>query len=75
LYPYGDCSQDTSYYKNPKTHLNEVALNLIPYPQNNIITIGIYEMGNPAPIGYLSSSSECVDCSIRGATKPPPFWK
>ncbi|HJP64120.1 MAG TPA: DUF4249 domain-containing protein [Mucilaginibacter sp.] len=27
------------------------------------------------PIGFYSSSQECVDCTIRGTNKMPPYWK
>jgi hypothetical protein len=27
------------------------------------------------PIGFYASSQECVDCTIRGTNKMPPYWK
>jgi hypothetical protein len=31
---------------------------------------------NPlSPEGYLTTSRECADCTIRGSITPPPYWK
>jgi len=27
------------------------------------------------PAGYLTTSRECADCTIRGSITPPPYWK
>jgi hypothetical protein len=69
------CSQDSSYYSQPGTHINQVKMFLVPLANANIITTAFYMNADPAPIGYLSSDLECVDCTIRGVTKPPAFWK
>jgi hypothetical protein len=39
-------------------------------------TLLITEFGSPFPIGYLTSSSECIDCRFMGGTlTKPSFWE
>jgi hypothetical protein len=71
-YPYA-CSQDTNYYVDPHSFRNTVALNLIPFPDSIIPTTPLGSFQNP--IGFLSSSRECTDCTIRGSKTPPVFWR
>jgi hypothetical protein len=75
LYPYA-CGTDSNYYFNPKTHEPEVQINLIPLPPTQLITQAFFLPGPVnMPSGYLGSTSECVDCTIRGTTIKPGFWK
>jgi len=37
--------------------------------------IGGYGPNPLSPAGYLITSRECADCTIRGTITPPPFWK
>jgi len=71
-YPY-ECGVDTLYYSHPKTGANDVAYFLIPGVE--IPIAGIFVIGNPKPIGYTASTSSCVDCTLRGSTQQPDFWK
>jgi len=79
-YPY-TCQQDTELYCAPNYCRNDVLLNLIPLTSPLIPTTEIcdakYPCGNPylPPPGYLASTPECVDCTLRGTKTPPPFWK
>jgi hypothetical protein len=71
-YPY-PCQIDSDYYVHPKSNVNDVALNLIPLTS---LSIPIQPWPNIYfPIGWLASSIPCVDCTIRGTTTEPPFWK
>lgn len=73
-YPY-DCAADTEWFDQPKTHLNMVAQNLIPLGSSEIPIDEFYGKGGPAPLGFLGADIDCVDCTIRGTTKQPSFWK
>jgi hypothetical protein len=71
-YPYV-CSVDTELYCAPPYCINYVARYLIPPP---FILIPTTVIGNArTPAGFMASTRECVDCTIRGTTTPPPFWK
>ena len=38
-------------------------------------TFLVYPYGTPTTIGYVSSSSECMDCRVKGGvTQKPDFW-
>ena len=71
-YPY-ECEVDSFFYSHPKTGTNDVALFLIPGVE--IPIAGIFAIGNPKPIGYTGSTSTCIDCTLRGSTQQPDFWK
>ncbi|HWZ15986.1 MAG TPA: DUF4249 domain-containing protein [Mucilaginibacter sp.] len=65
-YPY-DCSLDTAKVGTPDYS------NLIVNPG---IFYAIDAIGPPlSPSGYLYTTRECADCTIRGSKAPPPFWK
>ena len=72
VYPY-TCQIDTEWYKDPHTGQNDVAANLIPLT-SSFIPVSAYP--NTVFISaFLSSDAECTDCTIRGTTAMPPFWK
>jgi len=75
IYPY-TCSQDTALFVNARTGANDVEADLVPLPNDDIPTLAVYDPTSPSqtPIGFLYSTIECVDCSIRGTTKQPSFW-
>lgn len=72
-YPYA-CEQDSNYYDHPISHHNDVA-DLIPLPSAVMITRPFFFNSSPNPAGFFSTSFECGDCTIRGTTKQPAFWK
>ncbi len=71
-YPYS-CEQDSLLYCYTKACINEVAAQLIPlnsmYNPTSVIT------KNGLILGYMGSSIECTDCTIRGSITAPSFWK
>jgi hypothetical protein len=71
-YPYG-CGVDTLFYSHPKTGVNDVALFLIPGVE--IPISAIFSPPNPKPIAYTASTTFCIDCTLRGRTQQPDFWK
>jgi hypothetical protein len=75
-YPY-DCSIDSNLFCRPQAMqcLNEVEQNLIPLNSDNIPLTAIIIAPSPAVVGYTSSSIECTDCTIRGTTVQPAFWR
>lgn len=73
-YPY-DCEADSLFYYNVNSHQNQVAQSLIPLPAS-YLPIQAFVVGmDVSPSGYLASSPECVDCTIRGTKIQPAFWK
>jgi hypothetical protein len=73
IYPY-DCQQDTALFQGPYG-INQVEGTLVSNPGALIPTSAVYKSGVIGPIGYLYSSPECVDCTIRGGLKPPAWWQ
>ncbi|MGZ3763204.1 MAG: DUF4249 domain-containing protein [Mucilaginibacter sp.] len=71
IYPY-DCKQDTALYVNKQGN-NDVQAVLVNPPIVYIPTSAIIVRG--AIVGYLYSSPECADCTLRGTTQPPWFWQ
>ena len=71
VYPY-DCVQDTALLSGAQGH-NEVQEDLINPPLVYIPTSAITVNGGI--IGYLYSSPECADCTLRGVTYPPYWWQ
>jgi len=74
IYPY-TCQQDTVLYCAGNSCINEVQQELVPLNNPTIPTTGICPCNPPPPVGYLASSQQCVDCTIRGSKTPPPFWR
>ena len=72
IYPY-TCEQDTALYRD-KTGTNQVQNALINPPIDYFATSAITASGGGI-IGYLYSTRECVDCTLRGTTQTPPFWQ
>lgn len=72
IYPY-TCEQDTALY-NDKTGTNQVQNVLINPPIDYFATSPIVAP-NGAIIGFLYSTRECVDCTLRGKVDIPAFWK
>lgn len=71
IYPY-ECQLDSFWYNNPHSGQNDVKQVLVP----NIETAAFdFTNGAPKPIGYIGASPYCVDCTLRGSTKQPDFWK
>lgn len=73
VYPY-DCEQDSAYYSQPKTGVNQVQNTLVNPPIDYIPTSAIKNSLGQI-IGYLYSTIPCTDCTLRGTTQTPPFWK
>jgi hypothetical protein len=76
-YPY-NCKLDTALFCRPVSLpcQNDVLLFMIPIGSFEIPTTAVTPPnGAPVIIGYMGTSRECVDCTIRGATKQPAFWK
>jgi hypothetical protein len=75
IYPY-NCELDSNLFRAPPLGFNQVAFNLIPLHAGEIPVSQIFLPGNTTgqPDGYMGSDSQCVDCTIRGVTKPPSFW-
>ncbi|MBS1529711.1 MAG: DUF4249 domain-containing protein [Bacteroidetes bacterium] len=76
-YPYPDCHIEPKccYYNFSGVDQVDFYINYkksgIPHwlvPIDKINALG-------DPIGFYASSQECVDCTIRGTNKMPPFWK
>jgi hypothetical protein len=74
VYPYDNCQEDTAYFDNPRTHTDDTR-KLIPLPPVAVPTSQFYVRGSAFPAGFLFADAECVDCTIRGFTAAPSFWK
>jgi hypothetical protein len=71
IYPY-DCTQDSALYSN-KEHYNDVQNILVNPPVTYIPTVGIYSDG--LLIGFMYSTKECADCTLRGTVTAPWWWQ
>ena len=70
--PY-TCEQDSALFCHYSSCQNDVKLFLIPIGSTEIPTSAIN--ATTGVIGYFGTSIECVDCTIRGTTSQPVFWK
>ncbi len=71
-YPYS-CTLDSLLLCHNSCQ-DDVALFLIPLGSTEIATDAITDKYGTL-LGYLASGRECADCTIRGTTKQPAFWK
>ena len=72
IYPY-DCEEDTAKYKN-KQGYNDVQNILIDPPYYYEATIPLSAPGGGI-YAFLYSTPLCMDCTLRGTTQRPSFWK
>jgi hypothetical protein len=72
IYPY-DCEEDTAKLKN-KQGYNDVQNILIDPPHYYEATVPLSLSGGPI-YAYLYSTPLCMDCTLRGTTQTPSFWK
>lgn len=70
-YPY-TCELDSIFYCLGRACFNQVQELLIP--NNPTLYYGVSALPQGGPAGFLGSSQECVDCTIRGTKKRPDFW-
>jgi len=73
-YPY-TCQEDTFYFSAPVSGLNQVSQSLTEANPDIIPTFAVYARGTSSIIGYLAAEAQCVDCTLRGTTTQPSFWK
>jgi len=73
-YPYG-CSLDTAFYYHAPFYTDPTVVG----PAAGTTGVGPYYVIPLAPFGgpnYITySKTTCVDCTIRGKLKPPPYWR
>jgi hypothetical protein len=74
IYPY-ECDVDSEWFANPHTHQNDVAENLIPLGTSTIPITTFSAPGSHSINGYLGVEADCVDCTLRGSTTQPSFWR
>lgn len=69
------CERDTAF-NSPTGHQNPTSILIPPSPYTPIDGLYVHP---PTPFGkpdaYSYSIILCVDCTVRGTTAPPPFWK
>ena len=68
-YPY-DCEQDTAKNAVVEGLLIDRPVNYIP-----LQLLFKPAASPPVAIGFLYSSKECVDCTLRGTKQAPPWWQ
>ncbi|HEY4327084.1 MAG TPA: DUF4249 domain-containing protein [Mucilaginibacter sp.] len=71
--PY-DCQLDSMLYCHGKMCQNDVALFLLPIGSTEIPVYAI-PVGSHNPIGFMSSTNYCTDCTLRGTKTQPAFWR
>ncbi|HWZ14082.1 MAG TPA: DUF4249 domain-containing protein [Mucilaginibacter sp.] len=76
VYPAG-CQIDTVFDNPPHPHTLPFSV-LIPPNSPYVVLLGLYlPPANPfgKPTAYSYTTRICGDCTIRGSTKQPAFWK
>jgi len=74
-YPY-QCELDSLLFcRGPSCGQNDVAVFLLPLDAKEFAITPLSSPGGPGIIGYLSADAQCADCTIRGTTRQPAFWK
>jgi hypothetical protein len=68
-YPYEGCHMDSTLFGSDPN--GGVGL-LIPLPPS---ALALYKIKTKTDAGYMTSTIECSDCTIRGTTTKPDFWK
>jgi hypothetical protein len=71
--PYKGCTIDTALFKQPQGNTFVNAVQQLIYSG---IQMPIYAYQLPASpvLGYVASTPQCVDCTLRGSNKQPSFW-
>jgi len=72
-YPY-DCQEDSTYFVHPGTGINDVQQDFFGAVAGTIEPLSQLT-SNAGIIGYFRSDAECSDCTIRGTTQQPAFWR
>jgi hypothetical protein len=73
VYPY-QCGVDSLLYYDSAGQ-NEVAEFLIPLGSTQFAISAIEDKRALSVLGYTSTDAQCADCTIRGTTTTPAFWK
>ncbi len=76
-YPY-QCEMDSNFFcalLGGGTCINEVELFLIPIGSAQLPIAQFSPPNGPGVLGFLGAGISCADCTIRGITKRPIFWK
>jgi len=74
-YPFA-CHVDSNYFSDPINGVDEVKQSLVYLPPAQIAMREFYKAPDYATIlGFLGTSKQCGDCTIRGTNIQPAFWK
>lgn len=73
-YPY-QCELDTLLYCHPPKCQNDVKLFLLPLGTTELAVQTLYDINHIVIIGYIGTDAQCADCTIRGTTTQPIFWR
>jgi len=73
VYPY-QCGIDSLFYSDAAGQ-NQVATFLIPLGSSKFAISPILDKRGLNVLGFASADAQCADCTIRGTTTIPSFWK